>query len=39
MAPNQRDLVVAMIRVAIEENQIVLNTTSRINCPDNHNLE
>jgi tyrosine-protein phosphatase YwqE len=35
--PNQRDFIVGMIRVAMEENLITLNSTSAINCPENHN--
>lgn len=37
--PLQRDFIVEIISLAIEEQQIQLEKNRGINCPDNHNLQ
>ena len=38
LVPGQRDQIVAMIKLAMEEAQISLRKNRGVNCPDNHNL-
>lgn len=39
LVPGQRDYIVAMIKIAMEEAQIQMRKNRGVNCPDNHNLK
>ena len=39
IVPGQRDYIVSMIKVAMDEAQIQNKKNRGVNCPDNHNLK